>query len=73
MATLPAPEELAKQMLEVIVRKHGVRANEVFMPQWLLLPFPRQADREAMTDYALAQGWVTADCKLTQAGFDAAP
>jgi hypothetical protein len=77
MATLPSPDDAAKEILTILVRGKNLRPGQVFNPAWLLLPFSKapwqKADLDAGLQYGVQQGWFTQDCTLTDAGLAAAP
>jgi hypothetical protein len=66
-------EELAKQVLKVVVGVYGIGAGQPFSVQSLMIQFDsRRADLYRGLQYAGGRGWITENFTLTETGCAAA-
>lgn len=84
MATLPTPEETAREILAIFVEHFKCRPEDVLLINNFLAVWPNRGlaaeDFNTGMEYAVEQGWVEAQhqqtiresFKLTSAGFAAA-
>jgi hypothetical protein len=79
MATKPTPEQAAKYILQIMVKKFNVRGGQILMRNSLITPFStdgwQSSDETAGLQYAVQKGWVTVKeniITLTDDGYAAA-
>jgi hypothetical protein len=66
-------EQLAKEVLKVVIGVYAIRASQPFSVQSLMIQFDsRRADLYRGLQYAGRQGWITETFTLTEAGYAAA-